>query len=77
MWEGHCIHTPAPGHEPDLAASAQSVDGEKYLVPCQTGALTYDFFEVRHMDSAYDLDYLIFYGRVLCMRHQLGNTMHC
>ena len=72
MRESHRIHAPASGHEPDLAASAQPVDGEKYLVPRQTGALTYDLFEVTDMDSAHDVDYLIFYGRVLCHVPPIG-----
>ena len=77
MRESHRIHTPASRHEPNLAASVQPVDGEKHLVPGRTGALTYDLFEVTDMDSAHDVDYLIFYGRMLCHTPLLGNSMHC
>jgi len=70
--ESHRIDAPASSHEPNLAAPAQSVDGEKYLVPGQTGALTYDLFEVTDMDSAHDVDDLIFYGRVLCHTPPIG-----
>ena len=72
MRESHRIHAPASGHEPNLAASAQPVDGEKYLVPRQTSALTYDLFEVTGMDSAHDVDDLIFYGRGLCHAPPIG-----
>ena len=72
MRESHRIHAPASGHEPNLAASAQTVDGEKYLVPRQTSALTYDLFEVTDMDSAHDVDDLIFYGRMLCHAPPIG-----
>ena len=66
MRESHRIYASTSRYEPNLAASVQPVDGEKYLVPGQTGALTYDLFEVTDMDSAHDVDYLIFYSRVLC-----------
>ena len=51
MREGHSINAPAPGHEHDLAASAQTVDGEKHLVPRKIGQLTRDLFEVAGLDS--------------------------
>ena len=73
MWEDHRIHAAASRHEPNLTASAQPVDGEKYLVPRQTGALTYDLFEVTDMDSAHDVDDLIFYGRGLCHAPPIGD----
>ena len=66
MRESHRIYASTSRYEPNLAASVQPVDGEKYLVPGQTGALTYDLFEVTDMDSAHDVDNLIFYSRVLC-----------
>ena len=66
MREGHSISAPAPGHEYELAASAQAVDGEKHLVPRQVGALPRDLFEVAGMGSVHDVDHLIFYGRMLC-----------
>jgi hypothetical protein len=75
--EGHCIHAPAPGHEPDLAASAQAVDGEKHLVPRKTGALTRDLFEVAGMGSVQYVDHLSFYDRMLCHAPPLGNRMNC
>ena len=65
MREGHCISAPAPVYEHDLAASAQAVDGEKYLVPRKIGALTRDLFEVAGMGSVHDVDHLIFHGRML------------
>ena len=64
--EGHNISAAAPGHEHDLAASAQAVDGEKHLVPRQIGALTRHLFEVAAMDSVHEVDDEIFYGRILC-----------
>jgi hypothetical protein len=70
--ESHRIHAPASRHEPNLAASAQSVDGEKYLVPRQTGTLTYDLFEVTDMNSAHDVNHLIFYGQMLCHAPPIG-----
>jgi hypothetical protein len=72
MWEGQCINAPAPGHEHDLAASAQAVDGQKHLVPRQIGALTRDLFEVTGMGSVHDVDYEIFHGRMLCHAPPFG-----
>ena len=66
MREGQCIHAPAPGHEYDLAASAQTVDGEKHLVPRQIGTLTRDLFEVAGLGSLQYVDHLSFHGRMLC-----------
>ena len=66
MQESHSISASAPGHEHDLAASAQAVDGEKYLVPRQIGALTRDLFEVAGIGFVQDVDHLIFHGRMLC-----------
>ena len=66
MREGDSISATAPGHEHELAASAQTVDGEKHLVPRKTGALTHDFFEVAGMGSMQHVDHLIFHGRMLC-----------
>ena len=76
MQEGHSISAPAPGHEHDLAASAQAVDGEKYLVLRKIGALTRDLFEVADMGSVQDVDHLIFRGDHLAMYHLLGNRMN-
>lgn len=66
MREGHGIETPAPGHEHELTASAQAVDGKKHLIPRQIGALTHDLFEVARVCEKHDVDHLIFYGRMLC-----------
>ena len=63
--EGHGIHATAPGHERDLAVSAQVVNGEKHLVPRQISALMRDLFEVAGMSFVHDVDHLIFHGRVL------------
>jgi|CXWL01.1.fsa_nt_gi hypothetical protein len=76
MRENHRIHTSAFRYEPNLAASAQSVDREKHLVPRQIGALARDLFHVAHMDSAYDVDDQIFYGRLLCHAHPLKYGMN-
>lgn len=65
MLEGHGISAPARGYEHDLADSAQAVDGEKHLVPRNIGALTREVFEVAGMGSPYDVDHLIFHGRML------------
>ena len=72
MEEGHGISAPAPGHEHDLAASAQAVDGEKYLVPRKIGALTRDLFEVAGIGFVQDADHLIFRGRILCHAPPFG-----
>ena len=66
MREGHSISAPAPGHEQDLAPSAQPVDGEKHLVPRKIGALPRDFLQVAGMGSVEHVDHLIFHGRKLC-----------
>ena len=66
MQEGHCISAPAPGHEHDLAASAQAVDGEKHLVPRKIGALTRHHFEVARACVKHHVDHLIIRGRMLC-----------
>ena len=65
MQEGHCISAPAPGHEHDLAASAQAVDGEKHLVPRQIGTLTRDLFEVARAAVKHRVDHLIIRGDFL------------
>jgi hypothetical protein len=64
--ESQCINAPAPGHEPDLAAPAQTVDGKKHLVPRKIGALTRDLIEVAGMGSVQHVEHLIFHGRMLC-----------
>ena len=65
MREGDSINATAPGHEHELAASAQTVDGEKHLVPRKTGALTHDLFEVARARLKHYVDYLIFHDRML------------
>ena len=65
MREGHSISAPAPGHEHELAASAQTVDGEKHLVPRQIGALPRDLFEVARACVKHYVDHLIFHGCML------------
>jgi hypothetical protein len=70
--EGQCINTPASGHEYDLTASTQAVDGEKHLVPRKIGALTRDLFEVAGAGSVQHVDHLIFHGRMLCHAPPLG-----
>ena len=65
MQEGHSISAPAPGHEHDLAASAQAVDGEKYLVPRKIEALTRDLFEVARACMKHHVDHLIIRGNFL------------
>ena len=72
MQEGHCISAPAPGHEHDLPASAQAVDGEKHLVPRKIGALTRDLFEVARACVKHHVDHLIFRGRMLCHAPPFG-----
>ena len=72
MREGQCIKAPAPGHEHDLAASAQTVDGEKHLVPRKIGALTHDLFEVARARVKHYVDHLIFHGRMLCHAPPIG-----
>jgi hypothetical protein len=66
MRESHCIHTPALGYEYEFAPSTQTVDGKKHLVPREITALAHDLFEITIMSPLHDVDYLIFYGRVLC-----------
>jgi hypothetical protein len=63
--EGHSISAPAPGHEHDLAAPAQAVDGEKHLVPRKIGALARDVFEVARACVKHYVDHLIFCGDLL------------
>ena len=65
MQEGHGIRASATGHEHDLAASAQTVDGEKHLVPREVGAATRDVFEIAGRGSVQDVDHLIFCGDLL------------
>ena len=65
MQEGHCIGAPALGHEHDLAASAQAVDGEKHLVPRKIGTLTSDLFEVARAAVKHHVDHLIIRGDFL------------
>jgi hypothetical protein len=72
MREGHCIHATAHGHEHDLAVSAQTVYGEKHLVPREIGALTRDLFEVAGMGFVQHADHLILDGRMLCHAPPLG-----
>ena len=72
LWKGHHIDAPALGHEQDLAASAHTVDGEKYLVPRQIGALTRDLFKVTGACSVHDVDYLNFHGCRLCHAPPFG-----
>ena len=72
MRESYGIQAPAPGHEHDLAASAHTVDGEKYLVPRQIGALTRDLFKVTGACSVHDVDYLNFHGCRLCHAPPFG-----
>lgn len=81
--EGYCIHTTASGHEPDLAASAQTVDGEKHLVPREVGAVTRDLFEVAGLGTVEKVDHLIFCGEFLRHvppfeeRNELLSGGHC
>ena len=77
MREGHGISASAPGQEHELAASAQTVDSEKHLVPCQIGALPHDLFEVARARVKHDVDHLSFHGCLLCHRHLLKNKMSC
>jgi len=72
MRESYGIQAPALGHEQDLAASAQAVDGEKHLVPRQVGALTRDLFKVTGACSVHDVDYLNFHGCRLCHAPPFG-----
>ena len=72
MWKGQGINAPAPGHELDLAASAQAVDGEKHLIPRKILALTRDLFAVTGMSSVQHVDHLSFYGRMLCHSPPIG-----
>ena len=65
LQEGHSISAPAPGHEHDLAASAQAVDGEKHLVPRKIGALTRHLFEVARACVKHHVDHLIIRGDFL------------
>ena len=74
--ESHRIYASAFRYEPNLAASAQPVDREKYLVPRQIGALARDLFHIADMDSAHDVGYQIFYGRLLCHAHPLKYGMN-
>jgi hypothetical protein len=66
------ISAPAPGHEHDLAVSAQAVDGEKHLVPRKIGALTRGLFKIADMGSVQYVDHLIFHGRMLCHAPPFG-----
>ena len=83
MREGHSISAPAPGHEHELAVSAQVVDGEKHLVPRKVGALPRDLFEVAGMSFVHDVDHLIFHGDLLChvppfeVRNELLKGQYC
>jgi hypothetical protein len=77
MRESYGIKAPTPGHEHDLATSAQAVDSEKYLVPRQIGTLTRDLFEVAGMGSVHDVDHLIFHSRLLCHAPSSKNEMSC
>ena len=65
MREGDSISATAPGHEHELAASAQTVDGEKHLIPRKVGALTRDLFQVAEFGAAQHVDYLILHDRML------------
>jgi hypothetical protein len=83
QWEDHIIGASALVHEHNLAASAQTVDGEKHLIPREIGTLTRDIFEVAAVDPAHDVDHLIFLNRMLChattfrKRHALLLTPSC
>ena len=66
MRESDGIHAPALGYEYEFAPSTQTVDGKKHLVPREITALAHDLFEITIMGPLHDVDYLIFYGRVLC-----------
>jgi hypothetical protein len=59
-------------HEHDFAASAQTVDGEKHLIPREIGTFTRDVFEVAGADPAHDVDHLIFHNRMLCHATTFG-----
>ena len=48
------------GHEPDLPRSAQMVNHEKDLVPCEVGALARYFFKVARWYRPHHVDHLIF-----------------
>ena len=65
MQESQGITAPLRGHEPDLARSAQMVNHEKHLVPCEVGAATRNVFEVAGRGSVQDVDHLIFRGDLL------------
>ena len=70
--DGHSIRTPASGHEHELAASAQTVDSEKHLVPRKIGTLPHDLFQVAGLGAVQHVDHLIFRSRMLCHAPPLG-----
>jgi hypothetical protein len=70
--EDHGIPAPASIHEPEFAASAQAVDGEKHLVPCQIGAVMRDLIEVTGPGVLHEVDHLIFHGGMLRHAPPLG-----
>lgn len=59
--------TTAPhcGHEPDLPRSAQMVNHEKDLVPCEVGTVTRHAFEVAGLYMKRHVDHVIFRGHLL------------
>jgi hypothetical protein len=75
MRKGQGIGATTLGHEQDLAASAQMVDGEKHLVPRESGATPGDLVEVASLSVRQDIDYLIICGDVL--RHGLPVRKDC
>jgi hypothetical protein len=75
--ESHPRRASASRHEPDLAASAQAIDGEKYLVPGQIGALPYPLLKVAHARVMQNVTPLIFDGDRVCHLPPLKNEMSC
>jgi hypothetical protein len=63
--ESQGITAPLCGHEPDLACSAQMVNHEKDLVPCEAGALAPSFIDVARACVKHYVDHLIFRGDLL------------
>ena len=70
--DGQGISAPVPRHEHELTASAQSLDGEKHMVPRQIGTLPHDLYKVSRARVKHDVDHLCFHGCMLWHVPPLG-----
>ena len=63
--ESQGITAPLRGYESELARSAQMVNREKDLVPCEVGAAPHQVFDVARRYRPHYVDHLIFRGDLL------------